>query len=73
MPTAMLRVTLNGERRDVPAGLTVETLLAHVGRDPAPPGVAVAVGERIVRRADWPETPVADGDRVEVITAAQGG
>ena len=69
MPT----IVLNGEPRDVPAGLTVEALLAHVGRDPATPGVAVAVGERVVRRAEWPETPVADGDRVEVITAAQGG
>ena len=69
MPT----VTLNGERRAVPAGLTVEALLRHVGRDPALPGVAVAVGDRVVRRADWPATPVSDGDRVEVITAAQGG
>ncbi|HEX8386579.1 MAG TPA: sulfur carrier protein ThiS [Rubricoccaceae bacterium] len=69
MPT----VTLNGEPRPVPDGLTVEALLRHVGRDPAVPGVAVALGDRVVRRADWPTTPVSDGDRVEVITAAQGG
>jgi sulfur carrier protein len=66
-------VILNGEPRPVPDGLTVEALLRHVGRDPAVPGVAVALGDRVVRRADWPTTPVADGDRVEVITAAQGG
>ena len=73
MPPDLLSVTLNGERRDVPAGLTVEALLRHVGRDPALPGVAVAVGDRVVRRADWPATLVSDGARVEVITAAQGG
>ena len=69
MPT----VTINGEPRPVPDGLSVEALLRHVGRDPAVPGVAVALGDRVVRRADWPTTAVAEGDRVEVITAAQGG
>ena len=69
MPT----ITLNGESRDVPAGLSVEALLAHVGRDPGLTGVAVAVGDRVVRRAEWTETRVEDGDTVEVITAAQGG
>lgn len=68
-----MTVTVNGEPRPVPDGLSVEALLRHVGRDPAVPGVAVAVGDRVVRRADWPTTLVADGDRVEVITAAQGG
>lgn len=69
MPT--LRV--NGEPREVPDALTVRALLAHLGRDPDQSGVAVAVGDRVVRRADWDETPVRDGDRVEIITAAQGG
>ena len=69
----MSTVILNGEPRPVPDGLSVEALLRHVGRDPAVPGVAVALGDRVVRRADWPTTAVSDGDRVEVITAAQGG
>ena len=71
--TPMAQIVLNGEPRDVPAGLSVEALLRHVGRDPAATGVAVAVGDHVVRRAEWPETPVGEGDRVEVITAAQGG
>ncbi len=68
-----IRLHVNGETRDVPPGLSVEGLLRHLGRDPAAPGVAVAVADRVVRRADWPATVLADGDRVEVITAAQGG
>lgn len=69
----MATLTLNGEPRTVPDGLSIEALLRHVGRDPSVPGVAVAVRERVVRRAEWSETMVADGDRIEVITAAQGG
>jgi sulfur carrier protein len=71
--TTDIRLTLNGEARAVPDGLTVRDLLAHLGRDPEAPGVAVAVGDRVVRRADWAATAVRDGDRVEVVTAAQGG
>ncbi len=69
MPT----ITLNGERRDVPDGLSVEALLVHVGRDPGLTGVAIAVGDRVVRRSEWAETLITDGETVEVITAAQGG
>ena len=69
--THTLRV--NGEVRDAPAGLSVRALLAHLGRDPDLPGVAVAVNDRVVRRALWDETTVPEAARVEIITASQGG
>ena len=68
-----VRVTVNGAPHDVPSGLSVTALLAHLGRDPAMPGVAVALDDAVVRRGDWAETPVPDGARVEIITASQGG
>ncbi|MHB8191192.1 MAG: sulfur carrier protein ThiS [Ferrimicrobium sp.] len=36
-------------------------------------GVAVARNETIVSRAAWESTLINDGDRIEVITAMQGG
>ncbi|MEM1115677.1 MAG: sulfur carrier protein ThiS [Bacteroidota bacterium] len=69
----MTTLRINGEPREVPSSLTVEALLSHLGRDPAQPGVAVALDERVVRRSAWAETTVDDGARVEIITAAQGG
>ena len=36
-------------------------------------GVAVAVNQAVVPRAAWPAHPLADGNRVLVIRAAQGG
>jgi sulfur carrier protein len=39
----------------------------------APTGVAAAVNGEVVRRAAWPQTQLADGDEVEVVTAVQGG
>jgi sulfur carrier protein len=69
--TIALRV--NGAPHRATAGVTVEGLLRHLGRDPGQPGFAVAVNETIVRRAAWASTLLADGDRVEIVTASQGG
>ena len=36
-------------------------------------GIAVAVNGEVVRRVDWASHRLADGDVVDVVTAAQGG
>ena len=69
----MPHIHVNGQTRDVPDGLTVRALLEHVGRDPDQTGMAVALGDRVVRRAEWDDTTVSEGDSVEIVTAAQGG
>jgi sulfur carrier protein len=68
-------ITVNGQPRDVPDGTAVAALVAElVGTGPgAGRGVAVAVNGEVVPRASWDRTPVAAGDRVEVLTASQGG
>ncbi|MEL7168488.1 MAG: sulfur carrier protein ThiS [Bacteroidota bacterium] len=68
-----IQITVNGEARTVPAGLTVAGLLDHLGVGAVARGVAVALGDAVVRRSLWAETPVEDGARVEVITATAGG
>jgi sulfur carrier protein len=64
-------VHLNGEATDVEAKVTVAQLVDQVTESPK--GVAVAVNGDIVPRSAWSETPVAGGDRVEILSAAQGG
>ena len=36
-------------------------------------GIAVAINNKVVRKADWPLTTVKDGDSVTVIQAVCGG
>ncbi|MFD8549533.1 sulfur carrier protein ThiS [Streptomyces sp. NPDC059649] len=64
-------VSVNGEPREIPGGLTLDRLVATLSS--APSGVAAAVNEVVVPRTQWPATPLGDGDRVEVLTAVQGG
>jgi thiamine biosynthesis protein ThiS len=66
-----MQITLNGEKRDIPDGLTVEALLEHLEIKPG--RVAVEINETIVRKATYAETLVKDGDRVEVVQFMGGG
>ncbi|MEV5959144.1 sulfur carrier protein ThiS [Streptomyces sp. NPDC051987] len=64
-------VSVNGERREIAAGTALDTLVRSLTA--APSGVAAAVNETVVPRGQWAATGLAEGDRVEVLTAVQGG
>ncbi len=66
-----MEITLNGEPQQLDADATIADLLAVFGRDDA--GVAVAVNLHVVPRQEFGERRLADGDRVDVVTAVGGG
>ncbi|MGK5642133.1 sulfur carrier protein ThiS [Streptomyces sp. URMC 126] len=72
-PSDVHTVHVNGERRAVQPGTTLAALVAGLTGTASPGGVAAAVNETVVPRGDWADTPLRDGDRVEVLTAVQGG
>jgi sulfur carrier protein len=65
-------IFVNGEPRER-AGATVAELLADLGVEDRARGVAVAVDGEVVPRAEWPERRVNEGERVEALSAMQGG
>ncbi|MCM2392435.1 sulfur carrier protein ThiS [Streptomyces albipurpureus] len=71
MNTLPVVVSINGESRELATGTTLDTLVAQLTA--APTGVAAAVNETVVPRSRWAGTRLGDGDRVEVLTAVQGG
>ncbi len=68
-----LRVTINGEERELPAGATVASVIASLDAAPHGRGVAVAVEGEVVPRTQWPSAELRDGAKVEVVVAVQGG
>jgi sulfur carrier protein len=64
-------VTVNGQPREVPADINVGQLVAAVTG--LATGVAAAVNGEVVPRRSWEGTRLRAGDRVEVVTAVQGG
>jgi sulfur carrier protein len=68
-----MEVVINGELREVEAGLTVDVLISSLRRAAEGRGVAVAIDGEVVPRGSWDRTSLRDGARVEIVTAVQGG
>ena len=56
----------------MPSPATVAGLVAALP-GAGPRGIAIAVNGEVVPRSAWDATGLHPGDRVEVLTAAQGG
>jgi sulfur carrier protein len=64
-------VRLNGEAREVPAGLSVEGLLLHLELHPKL--VVVEHNGEILRRDGYDSAPVREGDSLELVHFVGGG
>lgn len=71
MSGPLIHVVVNGESHEIPAGTTVSELIARLGLGGKP--VAVERNREVVPRARHPETPLAEGDRLELVTFVGGG
>jgi thiamine biosynthesis protein ThiS len=69
--TASIQIVVNGETREVPAGLGVPGLLTHLGL-PAD-RVAIERNLAILPRSEWVSTVVLPGDRFEIVHLVGGG
>jgi sulfur carrier protein len=64
-------LTVNGERREVTGRVCLAELVVRFsGRTR---GVAVAVNGTVAPRSTWEGRTLCDGDRIEILTAVQGG
>ena len=66
-----MQIVLNGEPRTLAHEQTLADLLATLSV--APQRVAVEVNRALVRRANYSQTPLREGDQVEVVTLVGGG
>ena len=68
---AEITIRVNGDAREVPAGLTVAGLLEHLGLHPRM--VVVERNGDILRRDALAACPVAPGDTYELVHFVGGG
>ena len=66
-----MKIVVNGAAREVPAGFTAADAVRLITENTR--GIAVAVNGEVVTRPAWGSVTLTDGDRVEVLTAVQGG
>jgi thiazole synthase len=68
-----MKIELNGKPRALPPGATLADAVRESGAGAEARGVAVALDGEVVPRSHWDSTLLADGHRVEVLAAIQGG
>ncbi len=66
-----MQVRINGELREIPDGLTVAGLLAHLGVKAQ--RVAVEVNELVVTKDRYEAQAIGPGDAVEIVAFVGGG
>jgi sulfur carrier protein len=64
-------VWVNGRATDVPPGKSVAELIAEYSDRTT--GIAVAVNQTVLTKTEWADTALRPGDRVEIVSATQGG
>jgi sulfur carrier protein len=67
----VISVQMNGQPRQLEDGSTVEDVIMLTFGQRS--GLAVAVNGEVVPRSSWTAVRLGQGDRLEVLSAAQGG
>ncbi len=66
-----MQLKINGETREVSDACTLDELVRELSL--APQRVAIELNQNVVRRNDWAETTLHEGDRLEIVHFVGGG
>lgn len=66
-----MKIIVNGEGKEIPDGLTVRTLLAHLGIHSD--RVAIEYNLGVLPRPQWEATRIQPNDRFEIVHFVGGG
>lgn len=67
----MIRVTINGEEQELPNELPLSEYVSSLGVNAKT--IAIAYNGEVLRRDEWDEVTLSDGDTLEVVRAVGGG
>jgi len=71
MMSETVTIQVNGEPREVPKGLNVTQLVAHLGLTAN--RLAIERNLELLPRGQWATTVVSGGDRLEIVHLVGGG
>ncbi len=67
-----MKIVVNEQSHELPVGTTVSALLTVLGLAERK-GIALALNEAVLPRAQWSARVLTEGEKVLVIQATQGG
>jgi len=70
--TNTMNILINGQATDVAQNSTITDVLDHISQIQTG-GIAVAINDMVVTKRKWATSQVAEGDKILIIKASQGG
>ena len=67
----LLRIQVNGETREAAENTSLPELVVSLNLKPEQ--IAIELNQIVVRRLQWPETVLRDGDKIEIVHFVGGG
>ena len=67
----MTRVTINGRAHELPHPTSLAAYVSSLGANVRM--IAIALNGEVVRRDDWQDVVLSDGDTLEIVRAVGGG
>ena len=66
-----MQLVINGQEKDMPSSVTITQMLREL--DITGSHIAVALNFQVVPRSSYDQTPLNEGDKVEIVHAVGGG
>lgn len=66
-----MQLVINGQKKDLQSGTTITQMLKEL--DITGSHIAVALNFQVVPRSNYDQTPLHEGDKVEIVHAVGGG
>ena len=67
-----MQIQVNNQPKEIPRSSSLLVLLQDLAMNESK-GIAVAINNKVVKRADWPTTQLSEEDKITIIKATQGG
>lgn len=66
-----MKITINGQFRDLSSVMNLHDLVLSLNL--MPERVIIELNDKVVPRDSWPQTPLSEGDRLELVSLVGGG
>jgi thiamine biosynthesis protein ThiS len=66
-----MQIRLNGESREIPDGIRLDQLIEEFRIQGRP--IAVEINQQVVSTSRYDQTPLREGDQLEIVTFVGGG
>jgi sulfur carrier protein len=66
-----MQLVINGQEKDMPSSVTITQMLKELNITGS--HIAVALNFQVVPRSSYDQTPLNEGDKVEIVHAVGGG